>query len=235
MIRFMICDTDAQFLDQLAGELHRNFSPCTVQYLYGPSALEVALRSDSNGADVLLTEIELRGHNAISILARHLKENSLLQVIYMTAKIEYCTEVYDTPHCGFLLKPVGLDQLLKNVRRALSALESRKTSGILAQRGGQRYILAPQSILYLESRGRILRIVTDDGALETYDKITHFALQLDGRFLRCHKSYMVNMERVKEYHGSNFLMCNEISLPVSQSRRKEVRQRFLSYMGSAAT
>lgn len=235
MIRFMICDTDAHFLDQLASELHRSFSPCTVQYLYGPSALEVSLRSDSNGADVLLTEIELRGNNAISILARHLKAGSLLQVIYMTAKIEYCTEVYDTPHCGFLLKPVNLDQLLKNVRRALSVLESRKAGGILAQRGGQRYILAPQSILYMESRGRILRIVTDGGTFETYDKITHFALQLDGRFLQCHKSYMVNMERVKEYRSSSFLMCDGVVLPVSQSKRKEVRQRFLSYMGSAAT
>lgn len=234
MIRFMICDTDAHFLDQLASELHRNFSPCTVQYLYGPSALEVSLRSDSNGADVLLTEIELRGNNAISILARHLKENSLLQVIYMTPKIEYCTEVYDTRHCGFLLKPVGMDQLLKNVARALRTLESQKARGILVQRGRRLRILAPQSILYLESRSRILRIVTDSEILETYDKIEHFAFQLDKRFLQCHKSYMVNMERVREYHGGSFLMCNGAVLPVSQSKRKEVRQQFLSYMGSAS-
>ena len=232
MIRFMICDTDIHFLGQLASILHYNFAPCTVQYLYGPSALEVSLRSDSGGADVLLTEIELRGQSAIPILAQYLSESSPLQVIYMTSEINYCTEVYDTRHCGFLLKPVSTDQLLKNVARALHTLELKKAHGILVQRNGRLHILAPQSILYLESHSRILRIVTDSEILETYDKIERFAFQLDKRFLQCHKSYVVNMERVKEYHGSSFLMCDGVVLPVSQSKRKEVRQQFLSYMGS---
>lgn len=235
MIRFMICDTDVAFLDRLANVLHHSFAPCSVQYLYGPSALEVSLRSDSGGADVLLTEIELRKENAISILGQFLTESSPLQVIYMTSKIEYCTEVYDTRHCGFLIKPISIEQLLKNVTRALHTLESQKAHGILVQRGGRSHILAPQSILYLESHSRILRIVTDNEILETYDKIERFAFRLDKRFLQCHKSYMVNMERVKEYCGSSFLMCNGAILPISQSKRKEVRQQFLSYMGSTAT
>ena len=67
MIRFMICDTDPEFLNKLAATLHNNFDPCTVEYMYGPSALEVSLRSDSGGADVLLTEIELRDQSSISI------------------------------------------------------------------------------------------------------------------------------------------------------------------------
>ena len=62
MIRFIICDTDTDFLGKLAIALHHNFDPCSVEYMYGPSALEVSLRSDSGGADVLLTEIELRGY-----------------------------------------------------------------------------------------------------------------------------------------------------------------------------
>ena len=66
----MICDTDTDFLGKLAIALHHNFDPCSVEYMYGPSALEVSLRSDSGGADVLLTEIELRGYNAISIIAQ---------------------------------------------------------------------------------------------------------------------------------------------------------------------
>lgn len=77
MIRFMICDTDTDFLGKLAIALHHNFDPCSVEYMYGPSALEVSLRSDSGGADVLLTEIELRGYNAISIIAQYLKESIL--------------------------------------------------------------------------------------------------------------------------------------------------------------
>ena len=235
MIRFMICDTDVDFLGKLAAALHHNFDPCSVEYRYRPSALEVSLRSDSGGADVLLTEIELRGYNAISIIAQYLKESSPLQIIYMTPKIEYCTEVYETRHCGFLLKPIRLERLVRDVQRALRLLEEKKAKGIVVQRGSSLHILSPQSLLYAESHGRVLKIVTDSEIIETYDKMDHFSFQLDKRFLQCHKSYLVNMERVKRYCGDSFLMVNETTIPISQSRRKTVRQQFLDYMGNAVS
>ena len=235
MIRFMICDTDVDFLGKLAAALHHNFDPCSVEYMYGPSALEVSLRSDSGGADVLLTEIELRESSAISIIAQYLKESSPLQIIYMTPKIEYCTEVYETRHCGFLLKPIRLERLVRDVQRALRLLEAKKAKGIVVQRGSSLHILSPQSLLYVESHGRVLKIVTDSEIIETYDKMDHFSFQLDKRFLQCHKSYLVNMERVKRYCGDSFLMGNGITIPISQSRRKIVRQQFLDYMGNAVS
>ena len=222
-------------MGKLAAALHHNFDPCSVEYMYGPSALEVSLRSDSGGADVLLTEIELRGYNAISIIAQYLKESSPLQIIYMTPKIEYCTEVYETRHCGFLLKPIRLERLVRDVQRALRLLEEKKAKGIVVQRGSSLHILSPQSLLYAESHGRVLKIVTDSEIIETYDKMDHFSFQLDKRFLQCHKSYLVNMERVKRYCGDSFLMGNETTIPISQSRRKTVRQQFLDYMGNAVS
>lgn len=222
-------------MGKLAAALHHNFDPCSVEYMYGPSALEVSLRSDSGGADVLLTEIELRGYNAISIIAQYLKESSPLQIIYMTPKIEYCTEVYETRHCGFLLKPIRLERLVRDVQRALRLLEEKKAKGIVVQRGSSLHILLPQSLLYAESHGRVLKIVTDSEIIETYDKMDHFSFQLDKRFLQCHKSYLVNMERVKRYCGDSFLMVNETTIPISQSRRKTVRQQFLDYMGNAVS
>lgn len=234
MIRFMICDTDTEFLNKLAAALHSNFDPCSVEYMYGPSALEVSLRSNSGGADVLLTEIELRDNNSISIIRKYLKESSPLQVIYMTPKIEYCTEVYDTRHCGFLLKPVELEKLLRDVRRAIQMQEIQKNNGIVIQQGGGLHILSPNTLLYGESHGRVIRLVTDTETLETYDKIAHFSFQLDKRFCICHKSYLVNMERVKQYCGDHFLMSDGTMVPISQSKRKDVRQQFFEYMGSAA-
>lgn len=231
MIRFMICDTDATFLNKLAAALHKEFDPCSVEYMYGPSALEVSLRSDPGGADVLLTEIELRNKNAIDIIGAYLKSSSPLQVIYLTSKIDYCTEVYDTRHCGFLLKPVQLQRLVRDVERAIQILEHRKRVGIVVQRGGDFYIVEAPSLLYMESHGRVIRIVTDEETLETYSKIDSFSYQLDKRFCQCHKSYLVNMERVKRFCGDGFLMDNGDNIPISQGRRKEVRKQFLDYMG----
>lgn len=231
MIRFAICDTDTVFLDKLATILHREFDPCSIEYMYGPSALEVSLKADPGGVDILLTEITLREENAIEIIKNWLKSSSPAQVIYMTSNIEYCTEVYESRHCGFLLKPLELPKLIRDVKRAIRLLEQRKQNGIMVQKGGGYHIINPLSLLYMESQGRVVRFVTNGEILETYGKSADFVFQLDKRFLQCHKSYLVNMERVARFCGDRFLMENDVMIPISQSRRKEAREQFLAYMG----
>ena len=134
MTRFMICDTDVEFLQKLAGVLHQLYDPCTVEYMYGPSALEASLAADAGGADILITEIELRSKSAIDIIERNLKPSSPLQIIYMTPKMDYCTEVYRTRHCGFLMKPVQKQMLKRDIARATKLLEMRKEHGIVIQK-----------------------------------------------------------------------------------------------------
>ena len=230
MIRFMICDTDTAFLDRLAAALHKGFDPCSVEYMYGPSALEVSLRSNIEEADVLLTEIELRGKSAIDIIGRYLKASSPLQVIYMSTKIEYCTEVYATRHCGFIIKPVQNKILMRDVRRALEQLEHRKAFNIVIRRNSVCHIIDIPTLLYIESHGHIIYIITDGEIIETYGKIADLLPNLDKRFLQCHKSYLINMERVRKYQGNSFLMTNGAVIPISQSKRKEVRLKFLTYV-----
>lgn len=230
MIRFMLCDTDTKFLDILAARLHQRYDPCTVEYLYGPDALEVSLRAVPGSNDVLITEIELRGRSSIDIISAYLPAISPLQVIYMTTKAEYCTDVYETPHCGFLLKPVCMDRLYRAIDRALRERRRRCLSGIAVQKGSCLYIVDTYSLLYVEGRGRVARLVTEEGTLETYEKIANLSGRLNDRFLQSHKSYLVNLDRVRQFNGDNFLMENGVYIPVSQSRRKEVRQRFLNFV-----
>ena len=234
MTRFMICDTDVEFLQKLAGVLHQLYDPCTVEYMYGPSALEASLAADAGGADILITEIELRSKSAIDIIERNLKPSSPLQIIYMTPKMDYCTEVYRTRHCGFLMKPVQKQMLKRDIARATKLLEMRKEHGIVIQKNSSIYVVDMLSLLYVESQGRTIRVYTDSEVLETYDKIANLNYRLDRRFLQCHKSYLINMERVQKYCGDKFIMSNGAEIPISQSKRKEVRAKFLEYMGDAA-
>lgn len=234
MLRFGLCDTDTQFLSKLADALHKMFDPCRIEYMYGPLALEVYLQSDNAAdVDVLITEIELRQQNAIDLISRCMEESCATQVVFMTSKIEFCTEVYEARHCGLLLKPVRIEDLERNVKRALTRLKQTKESGILVQKNGTAHVVRASSLIYVEGRGRIIKVQTDSETLESYEKVADFIYRLDGRFLQCHKSYVVNMDRVNKFQGDSFLMDNGAIVPISQSRRKDVRELFLKYMGNA--
>ncbi len=234
MLRFGICDTDTQFLSKLADTLHKMFDPCKIEYMYGPLALEVFLQSgNAANVDVLITEIELRKQNSIELISRCMEESSATQVVFMTSKIEFCTEVYEARHCGLLIKPIQIKELERNIKRALTLLEQIKKSGILVQKNGTTHVVRASSLIYVEGRGRIIKIRTDSETLESYEKVSDFIYRLDGRFLQCHKSYVVNMDRVNKFQGDSFLMDDGALVPISQSRRKVVRESFLKYMGNA--
>lgn len=234
MLRFGVCDTDTALLDKMAAVLHQVFVPCQVEYMYGPDALEVFLRSGSGDVDVLITEIELRGRSAIDLIGRYMRESSAMQVLYMSAKMEYCTEVYETRHCGFLVKPIRRSLLERDVKRAVRLQARRKEEGILVSHGGNLHIIRPSSCVYVEGHGRIMRAITNTEAIETYEKLSDFSTRLDGRFIQCHKSYIVNMERISRYQRDAFLMDNGALIPISQSRRREAREQFLKYIGGKA-
>ena len=121
MKRFVVCDDDIAFVEHMASMLHECYSVCTVEHMYGPEALEASLREDSSGADIMLVDIELRNKNSIELIKRYLKPSSPLQIIYVTGHQEYCSEVYDTKHCSFLVKPVTPEKLRHAVDIAFKA------------------------------------------------------------------------------------------------------------------
>ena len=211
--------------------LHGLYPGCFVEHMYGPEALEASLREDSSGADVLLVDIELRGKNSIELIKKFLKPSAPLQVVYITGYVHYCTDVYDTKHCSFLVKPVTPERLRHAVEKAYHSLNRDREAGVSVKtNGGIRIIYIP-SLLYAESHGRCLRVVSTQEQVDTYEKLGDFAQNLDRRFLVCHKSFLVNMDHVKQYCGDRFLMDDGAVIPISQTKRKTVRETFTRYVG----
>ena len=87
-----------------------------------------------------------------------------------------------------------------------------------------------RDILYLESRLHKARIVLKKQEYLCNERLEHLREQLDGRFLSCHKSYLVNMQYIKEFRGREILLEGEQSIPVSKARSKEAKEQFFHYV-----
>ena len=75
----------------------------------------------NNGCDVLISEIELRGMNGLTLARSAQALNPELNVIFLTVcdEGEYAREVFSIRPSGYLVKPAGTEQLafeLKNLR-----------------------------------------------------------------------------------------------------------------------
>ena len=74
----------------------------------------------------------------------------------------------------------------------------------------------------MESDNKVVYIyTTTQGAVKVYSKLDSFEEKLsDSRFLRCHQSYLVNMQYVAGIVDSDFIMIDDQMIPIRKSGRK---------------
>lgn len=190
--------------------------------------------SEDPSIDILMMDIELGADdaNGIDVVKRHFPAGCGTQVIYVTGYVEYCTSVYRTDHVYFLTKPVAQDDLDDALDRACERLESIARKPLSIRFGGRTVLVAPGKIGYVESDRRKVHIHVGADDIETYASLSDLAAELPASFVQCHKSFLVNMDHIKELKGSSVMLLSGETIPVSQKRRKFVRDAVFSHIQS---
>lgn len=81
--------------------------------------------------------------------------------------------------------------------------------------------IKPDNILYLESMADYVKIFLDTGeTVITREKISVLHTRLSGRFLRIHRSFVVNRDRLESYNREEVIIGGS-ELPVSRTYKKE--------------
>ena len=108
-----------------------------------------------------------------------------------------------------------------------------KYSRIFVWRGSIDNIVDPADVVYVKSIGRkVLVRLSDARVLESYAALVELEQQLPGSFVRCHKSYLANMEYVVQASADGLVMdCNE-AVPISQRQYRTVRDALRSFSAS---
>lgn len=116
-------------------------------------------------------------------------------------------------------------------RQALSASSLSYGLTSIPVRSGQRvHVVDVRSVTWIEGAGDYARLHTDDGSFLASKKLGDLAARLDPRrFLRIHRSTIVDMERVRRYrplgHGDYRVTLDDgTTLTVSRTRGREFRR-----------
>ena len=88
-----------------------------------------------------------------------------------------------------------------------------------------------KDILYVESSDkRVLFHTVNQGIIPLYEKLSEIQEQLkDARFLRCHQSYLVNMEHIVKATATDFVLMNNELVPIRKRERKQLLDTYKEY------
>ena len=178
--------------------------------------------------DIMFLDINMPGLTGIS-LARSLDKTPL--IIFTTAYPEFAVEGFELDALDYLVKPYSFERFLKAANKALGRISSDKGAGgpvqkILVKADKKLYALEPGFILYIEGQGDYIRIHMEDTKLMVHDTIKNFMESLPGEsFMRVHKSWVVNLEKISFIEGNMIRISSEI-IPLSPIHREELLERF---------
>ncbi len=193
-------------------------------------ALEIL---NSKPIDLIFLDIQmpaLSGNNLLKTL------NNPPVTIFTTAYEEFATQAFDLNAVDYLLKPFSFERFLQAVNKAREKIIWRKQN-ILSD--GQPTTNGAPSFINIKVNGKILKLPFDDILLvEGLKEYVRFVCNSgryvslwsmknledslpSERFMRVHKSFIVNLNKVKALDGN----CLEIEghrVPISRQRREEV-------------
>lgn len=179
----------------------------------------------SGDKDILLLDIEMKGMNGVET-AREIRKNDIRTCfIFISHYDSYCKEIINVQPFAFIDKPVKEEMLEKVLKRAVMLIP--ETEECFEYISDRRLCRIPLSqIRYFESNGRLIYLYDKQKQYSFYGKLNQVEETLknrDAKFIRIHKSYIINMGFVRDFQYEKVIMEEKRELPISKKYRNEVR------------
>lgn len=182
------------------------------------------------GYDILLLDIQMPGINGIELARRIRKNGNPCAIIFITVIKERVFDAFEVEAVDYLCKPIDATRLSRALDRAIQHIRKRESQVLFIQTMNWCKTVKLDSILYCEVINRKIFLHTKEGVIEYYSRLSDVEKQLDSRFVKCHRSYLVNLDFLSEYSKDSLTLTNGETIPVSQTRRKHFMEQLLHCM-----
>lgn len=201
-------------------------------YLYQNENLFLSDLKNNIHFDLIFLDIELRNTTGIQIghWIRNEMQDEWMQIIYISGKEGYERQLFSVNCLDFLSKPISYKEISRVMNRFMK-LTHRPEDVFVFQKNHVLERIPLSNILYFESKNRKIFIVTQIECIEFYEKLDEIEKRLPVQFLRIHKSFLVNYCHIRQFHYDEVIMSNQKNLPISQSKRKAIKEVQLELEG----
>lgn len=221
----------------------------------GKNGIEAISLIKEFSPDIVFLDVQMPGLDGFGVIKKLLeKKTPLPQIVFTTAFDQYAVKAFEVNAVDYVLKPFDkkrVQQAIEKARRNLEpaetpvqrldalvkALESQKTqsSKVLLKAAGRLFLVDQKEICYVAIEDGVITVVASH--LEGQSNCRTLEELLDSLdpslFWRAHRSYLVNINRIKEvvpWFKSSYQIRmddkKQTEIPVSRAQTKRLRELF---------
>ena len=200
MLNFVICDDNLAVTEKLS----KMFENIFLKYDYPAKvtlatnkAKELLKHISENKVDVLVLDINLHSDiTGLEIAEKVRKINKDCYIIFTTAHLEYALVAYKYKTFDYLSKPITTERLEETVVRLFEDLNGEPRKYIKLD--NRNTIINEDEIEYIKRDGMKIVFHTESRDYELYSSFAKLKGTLPGNFVRCHKSFIANINNISK-------------------------------------
>jgi len=188
------------------------------------NAIEAKSGIKNNEIDLIFLDVEMPIFNGFDLLE---SLDNRPQVILITGKPDYALKAFDYDVTDYLHKPINLDRFDASAKRAVAKYEqthkvNEDEEHIFVKSNLKKRKVVLNDIKWIEALGDYIKLVTDEANIVILSTMKSFERQLpEDKFLRIHKSYIVNLEKVEKFNSKNVEVAGR-QIPLSRNKKTEL-------------
>ncbi len=193
------------------------------------NGIEARIDMKEKRIDLVFLDIEMPILNGFDFIESLIERP---QIILITGKADYAMRAFDYDVTDYLLKPITAERFNTSVKKALakSSDTNAETSdnGFVVVTSKLKKIKLPiNDIQWVEGLGDYIKIVSDADEIMVLSTMKAFLEELpDDTFMRIHKSYIVNLEKVEKFSGSQVEVDGH-KIPLSRNKKTLLEEALL--------
>ncbi|MEO8933412.1 MAG: LytTR family DNA-binding domain-containing protein [Xanthomarina sp.] len=199
---------------------------------------EAILALEKLEVNILFLDIQMPRINGFELLSK-LKDINF-QVIFVTAYSEYAIDAFKKSAVDYVLKPIDNEDLVIAINKALDVIKLKnestshiklvslleesisKNSKIIIPTSKGISFIPQDEVFHLEGYEGYTKIHLTNGVTITSSyNLGKFEKLLNTTFFKCHKSHIINLEKVRHFENEGYLVLdNAYRVPISKTNKK---------------
>jgi len=155
------------------------------------------------------------------------------KIIFVTGKTKYAFKAFDYDAVDYLRKPLKRERFNASIEKAISlirpeavqVIEDKEEDFIFVKSNLKKRKIYLNKLKFVEALGDYVKLIMEDSdPVVVLATMKSFENQLtEGKFLRVHKSFIVNLNKVERYNSRNIEIDGE-QIPVSRHKKSALNQ-----------
>ena len=233
-MKIAICDDDIQFIDTTCLLLEKwaneHGIPLTLYRLQSGDSLILTLQKEC--IDLIFLDVVMPMLNGIET-ARELRNNSpTIPIVFLSSSREFAVDSYELKAFNYLLKPISEDRLFAVLDDFLK-MQTKNEDFIIAQTITGFCKINFADVIYLEAQNKHVNVYLTNGSIpkirESFSKCEELFPKELG-FHKCHRSYIVNLNHVREFTKTLIVTDTNDLIPISRNSYTAFKETYLGFM-----